>query len=180
MPKPDSPPARTASSSLRFERSLAAPRPKAAGSLNRAVPASSLAKAKKAFSSFSLSRFAGDVLPSNHIAAGQNPAVVQRRIISQNIETLSKASAPSRAMTIALPAATIKQLLPSYDAKAGTVDLSDVMNLIQQSIRGTEFYSYGNPTLNSLAVQSQIQQIMASFKQPEPPAPKPSAASGKK
>ena len=68
-------------------------------------------------------------------------------------------------MTIALPEATIKQLLPSYDAKAGTIDLGEVMRLIQQNMRGTEFYAKGNPTLNRLAIQSQVQQIIDTVKQ---------------
>jgi hypothetical protein len=39
------------------------------------------------------------------------------------------------------------------------------MSLIQQNIRGTEFYASGNPTLNRLAIQSQVQQIIDNIKQ---------------
>src|SRR5207302_10308821 len=95
----------------------------------RPVPAASLAKAKNAFKSFSLSKYASNAMPANQVAAGQSPTIVQRRIISQHIKKLGNAEAPARAMTIALPAATIKQLLPSFNPKTGTIDLNDVMSL---------------------------------------------------
>ena len=104
-------------------------------------------------------------MPSNFVAAGQSPAKAQQRIISQHIDNLNNADAPTRAMSIALPDGTIKQLLPSFNAKAGTLDLGEVMSLIQQNTRGTEFYANGNPTLNRLAIQSQVQQIIDSVKQ---------------
>jgi hypothetical protein len=111
-----------------------------------------------------LSKFAGNPLPLNRVAAGQDPAAAQQQVISQHIDNLNNAATPTGAMTIALPDATIKQLLPSFDAKAGTIDLGEVMSLIQQNMRGTEFYANGNPTLNRLAVQSQVQQIIDSVK----------------
>jgi hypothetical protein len=86
-------------------------------------------------------------------------------MISQHIDNLNNADAPARALTIALPDAAIKQLLPSLNAKQGTIDLVEVMSLIQQNMRGTEFYASGNPTLNRLAIQGQVQQIIDSVKQ---------------
>ena len=133
--------------------------------LKRPVPAASVAKAKEAFKTFSLSKFAGNVISPNFVAAGQSPAPAQQRIISQQINKLNDAGASARAMTIALPDATIQQLLPSFDVKAGTIDLGEVMSLIQHNMRGTEFYAQGNPTLNRLAIQSQVQQIIESVKQ---------------
>src|SRR5947209_8538590 len=85
--------------------------------LKRPVPAASVAKAKKAFKSFSLSRIAGNVRSSNYVAVGQSPTKVQQRVISQHIENLNNGDAPARGMTIALPDATIKKLLPSFNAK---------------------------------------------------------------
>jgi|SRR5579859_2007938 len=131
----------------------------------RPIPAKSITAAKNVFAKFSLSKFAGNRTPSNYVLVGQSPTVTQRRIISQYTTGLNNGDASTRAMTIALPEATIKQLLPSYDAKAGTIDLGEVMRLIQQNMRGTEFYAKGNPTLNRLAIQSQVQQIIDTVKQ---------------
>jgi len=129
------------------------------------VPAASVTKAKTAFKSFSLSKFAGNATPLSHVAAGQSPAEAQRRMISQHIDNLNNADAPARAITIALPDAVIKQLLPSLNTKRGTIDLGEVINLIQNNMRGTEFYANGNPTLNRLAIQGQVQKIIDSVKQ---------------
>jgi len=78
---------------------------------------------------------------------------------------MNNTGAPTRAMTIALPDATLKQLLPSLNTKAGTIDLADVLSLIQKNMGGTEFYANGNPTLNRIAVQAKVQQIINSVKQ---------------
>jgi hypothetical protein len=112
-----------------------------------------------------LSKFAGNALPSNYVAAGQNPAEAQRQKISQHLDLLSKTDAPPRTLAIALPDAAIQQSLPSFDAKAGTIDVRDVISFIQRNMRGTEFYANGNPTLNRLAIQSQVQQIIDTVKQ---------------
>ena len=132
----------------------------------RAIPAKFVTKAKEAFKNFSLSKFAGKEMPSNHVVTGDSPAEAQRLMISQYLDALNNAdvSTPVRAMTIALPAASIKQLLPSFDVETRTIDLGEVMNLIQQNMRGTQFYANGNPTLNRLAIQSQVQQIIANVK----------------
>lgn len=167
MPKETSPTRKAAARSSLSARPLPALQPKTsfAGVLKRPLPAASVAKAKKAFKSFSLSKFAGNATPSNYIAAGQNPAEAQRQEISRHLNLLSNPDAPPRAMTIAFPDATIKQLLPSLNAKAGTIDLGEVMTLIQKNMRGTEFYANGNPTLNRIAIQSQVQQIIDNVKQ---------------
>ena len=160
------PPKRAAASPSPSARSSPAPQPRAASApvLKRPVPAASVAKAKEAFKNFSLSRFAGNSMPANYVAVGQGTAEVQQRIISRQIDRLKTANTP-HTMTIAFPDATVKQLLPSLDAKAGTIDLDEVLKLLQQNMRGTEFYSYGNPTLSRLAIQSRVQQIIDSIKQ---------------
>jgi antitoxin (DNA-binding transcriptional repressor) of toxin-antitoxin stability system len=61
----------------------------------------------------------------------------------------------NRAMTIALPPAMLKAQLPSYEAKKGEVDLSEVLTLLEKNMRGTEFYVRGEPTLKRLSIQSQ-------------------------
>lgn len=166
MSKQTSPPRKTtagsgvAAKSQPASQSTARPAPR----LKRPVPAASVAKAKKAFKSFSLSKFAGNGTPSNYVAVGQNPAEVQRQTISQHLENLSSADLPARGITIALPEAVIKKLLPSFNAKARTIDLGEVIGLIQQNMRGTEFHCNGDPTLNRLAIQSQVQQIIESIK----------------
>jgi hypothetical protein len=167
MPKEESPIGKAAAGSSLSARPLPAPQPKTSSApvLKRPVAAASVAKAKKAFNSFSLSKFAGDALPPHYVAPGQSPAEAQRRKISQHLDTLKNAVAPTRAMTIALPDATLKELLPSLDTKAGTIDLADVMSLIQKNMGGTEFYANGNPTLNRIAVQAQVQQIIDNIKQ---------------
>jgi hypothetical protein len=166
---PDKAPAdvTSATSSLKPATSPPAAQPKtlSAPGLKRPVAAASVAKAKKAFNSFSLSKFADNGTPSNYVAAGQSPAQVQREVISHHINQLNNADAPTRAMTIALPDAMLKQLLPSLDAKARTIDLGEVMSLIQKNMNGTEFYANGNPTLKHLDIQSQVQQIIDDVKQ---------------
>ncbi len=104
-------------------------------------------------------------MPSNHVPAGQRPADVQQQVISRHIDQLKDAPLATRAMTIALPEATIKKVFPSLDAKTRTIDLGEVLRTIQQYMGGTEFYASGNPTLNRLAIQSQVQQIMDTVKQ---------------
>jgi hypothetical protein len=123
-----------------------------------------VARAKSAFRNFSASRFAGQP-PANYVPAEGTPAEVQRKVITQHLNNLSEADTANRAMTLALPEASIRKLLPSFDAQAGTIELSDVITLIAKNMRGTEFYTNGNPTLNRLALQSQVRQIIASIRQ---------------
>jgi len=144
----------------------AAPRPAlppkapAAPALKRPVPTASLAKAKTAFQRFSLSRFGRDAQPANYVAAKQNPATTQRTLISRHINVLKNADAPTRTMSLAFPDSLLKQLLPSLNASTGKVNLGEVMSLIQKNMRGTEFYANGDPTLNRLGIQAQLQEII--------------------
>jgi hypothetical protein len=136
--------------------------------LKRPLPTASVKKAQKAFENFRLSKFTKKSLPANHVGEGKDASpvhVVQRNLISQKIQTLNNNNAPTQGMTLALTAEQIKSLLPSYREKTGTVELSDVLSLLTKKMKGTEFYSNGNPTLNRLALQSQVDQIIQSVKQ---------------
>jgi hypothetical protein len=124
----------------------------------------SMAKARSVFKNFSLSKFAGSDTPSHYVAAGENPAKTQKRIITQHIANLKSSGASSRAMTLSFPETRVKELLPSFKAKAGTIDVQDVVNLLEHNRAGNEFYAKGNPTLNRLAIQSQVQQIISTIK----------------
>jgi hypothetical protein len=137
----------------------AAPAPTVSGTISRRkVPAQSLAKAKAAFASFSLSKHAPGATPANHVAPGQSTSAVQRQSMAVQTAQLP----PNGTLSVALPAAQLKALLPSYDASKGTVSLDDVMSALQQGMGGHEFFANGNPTLNRLAIQSQVQDIIAS------------------
>ncbi len=127
------------------------------------TPIKSIAKAKVAFRNFNLSKFASTSTPPNYVASGENAATAQIRVISQSIDNPSAVETSNRAMTVALTNADITQL-PSFDPKKGTVDLSDLMNWIQKSMSGTEFYARGNPILNRLSVQLAADQIINDIK----------------
>src|SRR5262249_18490567 len=112
--------------------------------LKRILPNKSLEKAAKVFKNFSLSKFSNDSSPPNHLAKSRvkDPAAVQamqRKIITQNIKTLRTADTLNPGMTLAVPEATIKKLLPSFKKKAGTIGLSDLLGLMRQNMKGTEF-----------------------------------------
>jgi hypothetical protein len=151
-------------------RAKVSPTPRAAAQPNAAlpprlklrIPPKSVEKAKSAFSNFTLSKFAGNAPPPNYVTAKRSLAAVQKQAISNAIDTL-QSSTPNRAITLALPSADVKKLLPSFDAKSGSVQLSDVLGLVQQRMSGTEFFARGNPTLNRLAVEATAQQILDSF-----------------
>ena len=157
----------TPTSQARATRSTQSPRPPAPARPNplpssgpkRTLPAKSVEKAKSAFSKFTLSKFAGKEPPPNYVTKERTLTGVQRRLISNKIDTL-KSSPPNRSMTLALPPGQIEKLLPSFDSKSGRVQLGDVLGAIQQRMSGTEFYARGNPTLNRLAVEANAQQIL--------------------
>jgi hypothetical protein len=130
------------------------------------APPKSVAKALSVFKKFSLTKFPEKSAPSNYVPSGKNPAAAQRKLIEHQLQKLRKADTPNRGMMLVLPRATIKKLLPSFNAKTATANLSDVIKLITKNMRGTEFYAHGNPTLNRLALQSRVQEIMAAVKQP--------------
>lgn len=136
----------------------------------RPTPRESIAKAQEAFKDFSLSKHPKGSLPANHVSEGQEKDraavyAVQKAVITRTLRTLSYAGPTTQGMTLDLPIEQIKNALPSYDDQARTVELSDVLALVSRKMSGTEFYSLGNPTLNRLALQSRVDQIMQSVKQ---------------
>src|SRR5215813_78681 len=133
--------------------------------MKRPLPPDSVEKAKKAFENFSLSKFARKSLPANHVGEGKDPSAVhsvQRDFISQQIKILNDSYAPNQGMTIALPTETMKKLFPSYDEEGRTVELDNLLSVMTKRMSGTEFYYKGNPTLNRLALQSKVDQIIRS------------------
>jgi hypothetical protein len=132
-------------------------RPAHAAPMPTRVPARSAAKAKAVFKNFSLSKFAAGERAHNYVAPGQHPKAAQAQVITTH---LTQAVAPNRALTMAMPPALLKKLLPSYNPQTGTVSVDDVVNALEQKMRGTEFYSNGDPTLNRLDIESQVQDII--------------------
>jgi hypothetical protein len=133
--------------------------------MGRVVPAKSHHKAASAFKNFSLSKFPQKSTPPNYVPAAANKpadvATVHRKVMTSQLRQLDKTPPATGGLTIALPDASVKKFLPSFNPKSATIQLTDVMNLMAKSMRGTQFYTKGNPTLNRLAVQSQVQDIMA-------------------
>jgi hypothetical protein len=97
------------------------------------------------------------------VTARRSLVDVRKSVVSKAIDTL-ESSTTNRAMTLALPSADIEKLLPSFDPKTGRVQLDDVLTLIQQRMGGREFYANGNPTLNRLSLEANVQQIFDDFK----------------
>jgi len=166
------------SSNDRKARNVAEPRsPSPALSVpsTRPLPGASVHKAAKALKHFSLSRFSKDAHPHNYVPASKTRDAstvqsVQRKMLARQVAALPAASAANSGMTIALPAGTIKEVLPSF--KGGTVDLAELLGLVRQRMQGREFYAVGNPTLTRLTrqseLQSQVNEIIATIKRGVP------------
>ena len=70
-------------------------------------------------------------------------------------------------MSVALTPTSLAQLLPSLNAKTGTVGLAELLAALQQNLRGKQFYATGNPTLNlvqNFTLLSQVQAYMSALK----------------
>lgn len=130
--------------------------------LKSRISAKSVEKAKSAFSKFTLSKFAAEP-PPNYVTTKRSLAAAHKDIVAKTINILQN-SQTNRSMTVALPPADIKKLLPSFDSTSGHVQLDDVLRLVEQGMRGREFYARGNPTLNRLSVEASAQQILNAFK----------------
>ena len=85
--------------------------------------------------------------------------------MKEQLARLSAMDAPDGGMTLALPETEVQKLLPSLNAKAATIELSDVLNIIAQHMRGTEFYANGNPVLNRLALRSRARELITAINQ---------------
>ena len=159
--------------------------------MRRPLPAKSVEKAAKAFSTFSLSRFAKGATPANYVphAQAKSPSAVsavQRKSIATQTVALAANPPPSAGLTLALPPASLAQMLPSLDTNAGTVDLTELLGVLQQNLQGTHFYASGNPTLNRVvqdsSLLSQVQAYIQGIKTggaANPGAAKPPAAAGR-
>jgi hypothetical protein len=142
------------------------PRPKKASAFrhNLRVPAASIKKAKAVFTNFNLSNFAGKEPPANYVVAGKDRASVQKQMVIQKLKDLKGQQNPNVGMTVALPKVTVQQVFPKLNQTAKTIDLSDLMDFVQQNMRGKQFFASGNPTLNRLSIRSQVQQILRTQK----------------
>jgi hypothetical protein len=149
--------------------------------LKRALPQASVEKAKKIFENFSLSKFPKDLLPSNyvhpykrddslhHAERTKHVRDFQDNKIEQHIQKLKSMAEKHRrkneggfavkGIAVALPKASMKKVLPSYSEEKGTVELSDVMDLISKHARGSELYAKGDSTLNRLVLLARIEEI---------------------
>jgi hypothetical protein len=133
-------------------------------------------RADAVFKNFSVSRFAKGAKPASHVDPADGPAAVhsaQRRIMTQQLNRLSAMDAPDGGMTLALPESEVGKLLPSLNAKAATIELSDLLKIIAQHMRGTEFYANGNPVLNRLALRSRARELITAINQEAIAAPQP-------
>ena len=138
----------------------AAPTPVPDGSL----PAKSIDSADSAFKNFSLSKFPNGAKSASYVDSPHDPAVVQsaqRAIITHRLNQLSTTSSPTGGIALALPISVVGTLLPSLKEGASTIELSDVLKVIVQHMRGTELYANGNPVLNRLTLRSRAQELVA-------------------
>jgi len=141
--------------------------------VKRPLPAKSVQKAADAFKKFSLSRFAQSPTPANYVPTAQakRPSAVvavQRTSVTTQMASLAANPPRTLGMSVALTPTSLAQLLPSLDAKTGTVGLAELLAVLQQNLRGKQFYATGNPTLN-LVVQnftllSQVRAYMSALK----------------
>lgn len=140
--------------------------------IQRPLPSESKARATKALKNFSLSKFAEDALPRNYVAMekAKDPAAVQavqRQMLTRQVHAMKDEFSVNRGMILALPDSMLKQLLPA-GMKKGKVELTDLLDVMKQRMTGTELYARGNPTLNRLStesnLQSQVKDIIRSIK----------------
>lgn len=85
--------------------------------------------------------------------------------MTEQLDRLSAVRTPGGGITLALPESEVATLLPTLNATNGTVELTDVLNIIAQNMRGTEFYATGDPVLNRLALQRRATELLAALKE---------------
>ena len=125
-------------------------------------------RADSVFENFSVSGFSGGSKPPSYVEAADGPEAVhyaQRQTMTEQLDRLSAVRAPGRGITLALPESDVATLLPTLNATDGTVELTDVLNVIAQNMRGTEFYATGDPVLNRLALQRRATELIAVLKE---------------
>jgi hypothetical protein len=171
---PAASPAAAPAGAVRAARALPlkSPSPSPTLRVKRPLPAKSVQKAADAFKNFSLSRFAQDAAPANHVPAAQAKtpsavAAVQRKSVTTQIAALAAAPLLTLGMSVALTPTSLTRLLPSLNAKTGTVGLAELLAALQQNLRGKQFYATGNPTLNlvqNFTLLSQVRAYMSALK----------------
>jgi hypothetical protein len=125
-------------------------------------------RADAVFENFSVSGFSSGSKPASYVEAADGPAAVhaaQRRMMTQQLDRLGAVGTSSRGITLALPESDVAALVPSLNANNGTVELTDVLNIIAKYMGGTEFYATGDPVLNRLALQTRAAELIAAFKE---------------
>jgi hypothetical protein len=91
---------------------------------------------------------------------------VQRKSVTTQIAALAANPPRTLGMSVALTPTSLTQLLPSLNAKTGTVGLAELLAALQQNLRGKQFYATGNPTLNlvqNFTLLSQVQAYMSAL-----------------
>ncbi len=152
---------------------LKSPSPSPTLRVKRPLPAKSVQKAADAFKKFSLSRFPQNATPANYVPTAQAKtpsavAAVQRKSVTTQIAALAANPPRTLGMSVALTPTNVAQLLPSLNARTGTVGLAELLAALQQNLRGKQFYATGNPTLNrvvqNFTLLSQVQAYMSALK----------------
>jgi len=134
---------------------------------NGPLPVKSMDRAASAFKNFSMSAFPKGSKPAGYVDIADSPAAVhsaQKQIITEELNRLRSVDVPDGGITLALSESAVRKLLPSLNAKASTVELSDVLKVIDQHMRGTEFYANGNPVLNRISLRSRVRELIAAMK----------------
>jgi hypothetical protein len=146
------------------EPSDATTSPTLSGSLSSA----SMDRADSVFENFSVSGFSRGSRPASYVEAGDGPAAVhavQRRMMTRQLDRLGAVGTSGAGITLALPESDVATLVPSLNANNGTVELTDVLNIIARYMRGTEFYATGHPVLSRLDLQTRAAELVAAFKE---------------
>jgi hypothetical protein len=139
---------------------------------SESLPSTSMDRADSVFENFSVSGFSRGSKPASYVEGADGPAAVrsaQRRMMTQQLDRLSAAGIRGGGITVALPESDVATLLPSLNANNGTVELTDVLSVIAQYMRGTEFYATGHPVLNRLALQTRASELIAALKEEAAP-----------
>lgn len=131
------------------------------------LPPELVKKAKAAFDRFNLSKFPKHALPANYVPAGTAGAdlhAAQKQLVAKQLRQLKDVKTSNRGMTVSIPEASLRALLPTFDEKKGTIDLDELMAVVTSQMRGTQFFQGGNPTLTRLALRARAQEIVAAYK----------------
>ncbi len=120
----------------------------------------STAKAKTAFENFNLSRHAEAARSATFVPPKTDPMAARRAVIAARLSSLANDDAASRQLNVALTPATLKSLMPSYNAARGSVQAEDVLAVLTTYARGSQFLAQGDPTLRRLALQAEVDRII--------------------